>query len=74
MTSYEHELQCALADPEMANEDSLREAYAEENMVRNPNTGDPLVDHFQRCECDECRAARNAIQWERNHPNGEADE
>ena len=45
-----------------------------ENMVRDPATGDSLVDHLQYCPCDECRAARNALQYERNHSNGEEDD
>ena len=45
----------------------------DENMVRDSETGDPLVDHLQYCDCDQCRAERNALQYERNHPNCEDD-
>ena len=33
-----------------------------------------LSEHLQYCECDDCRAERNALQYERNHPNGEEQE
>ena len=44
------------------------------NMIRQPETGDCLLDHLQRCECDQCRAARNAERAAFNHQDDDPDD